>query len=60
VVTIRPLPRAEVDWRRLVPSVEDVAPYWRVLDGWRSEIRAPRLRSVIALFYDDPEFRLRY
>jgi len=60
VLAIRPLSRGEVDWRRLLPSVKDVAPYWSVLDGWRSDIRAPRLRGVIALFYDDPEFRSRY
>jgi len=60
VLAIRPLSRGEVDWRRLLPSVKDTAPYWRAIDGWRSEIRAPRLRSLIALFYDDPRFRARY
>jgi 3'-5' exoribonuclease len=60
VLAIRPLSRAEVDWRRLMPSVKEIAPYWRALDGWRSEIRAPRLRSLVALFYDDPHFRDRY
>jgi 3'-5' exoribonuclease len=60
VLTIRPLSPREVDWRQLMPSVKDTAPYWRVLDGWRTEIRAPRLRSLLALFYDDPRFRARY
>ena len=60
VLAIRPLSRGEVDWRRLLPSVNDIAPYWRAIDGWRSQIRAPRLRSLIALFYDDPQFRGRY
>ena len=60
VLAIRPLTRGEVDWRRLMPSVSDIAPYWRTIDGWRGEIRAPRLRSLIALFYDDPGFRARY
>jgi 3'-5' exoribonuclease len=60
VLAIRPLSRGEVDWRRLLPSVKDIMPYWRAIDGWRSEIRAPRLRSLIALFYDDPRFRTRY
>jgi 3'-5' exoribonuclease len=60
VLAIRPLSPGEVDWRRLMPSVKDTAPYWRVLDGWRSEIRAPRLRSLLALFYDDPRFRASY
>jgi 3'-5' exoribonuclease len=60
VITIRPLSRGEVDWRRLLPSVKAIAPYWHAIDGWRREIRAPRLRSLIALFYDDPQFRGRY
>jgi 3'-5' exoribonuclease len=60
VFAIRPLSRGEVDWRRLLHSVKDIAPYWRALDGWRSRIRAPRLRSLVALFYDDPQFRGRY
>jgi hypothetical protein len=42
VLAIRPLSRDDVDWRRLVPSANDVAPYWRALDRWRSDIRAPR------------------
>jgi 3'-5' exoribonuclease len=60
VLAIRPLSHGEVDWRQLMPSVKEIAPYWRLLDGWRSEIRAPRLRSLVALFYDDPRFRARY
>ena len=57
---IRQLSRGEVDWRRLLPAVADVAPYWHLVDEWRSRIRAPRLRGVIGLFYDDPEFRRNY
>lgn len=60
VLAIRPLLPGSVDWRRLLPAVKDIAPYWRLLDGWRAEVRAPRLRSLLALFYDDPEFRGRY
>ena len=60
VLAIRPLLPEDVDWRRMLPSVADVSPYWRLIDGWRSDMRAPRLRGVLALFYDDADFRNRY
>jgi 3'-5' exoribonuclease len=60
VLAIRPLVRADVDWRLLLPAVKDTAPCWRLLDGWRRAVRAPRLRGLLALFYDDPAFRTRY
>ena len=60
VLAIRPLPRGDVDWRRLLPAVKDTAPYWHLLDGWRSAVRGPGLRGLLALLYDDPEFRCRY
>ncbi|MGH7580735.1 MAG: hypothetical protein ACREM9_11225 [Gemmatimonadales bacterium] len=28
VLAIRPLPPEQVEWRRLLPCVEDIAPYW--------------------------------
>jgi 3'-5' exoribonuclease len=60
VWSIRALPREQVEWARLLPSVGDVEPYWRHLDGWRGAIAAPRLRQVLAVFYEDPEFRARF
>jgi 3'-5' exoribonuclease len=60
VNSIRALPRGAVDWRQLLPSVGDVAPYWDTLDRWRSEIRGPRLRRTLDLFYADSDFRGRY
>jgi len=60
VTSLRVLPRGTVDVRRLLPSVADPAPYWEVLDRWRGEIRGPRLRAVVGLFYDDPDFRDRF
>jgi 3'-5' exoribonuclease len=60
VSSIRVLPRGAVDWRQLLPSVGDVAPYWDTLDRWRSEIRGPRLRRTLDLFYADTDFRGRY
>jgi 3'-5' exoribonuclease len=60
VTSIRPLPRGSVAWRDLVPSIGDVTPWWERLDRWRAEVRRPRLAAVLALFYEDPEFRDRY
>ncbi|HXE56915.1 MAG TPA: HD domain-containing protein [Gemmatimonadales bacterium] len=60
VGSIRVLPRESVDWRELIPAVPDVSPYWERLDQWRREIRRPRLRATLDLFYEDAEFRRRY
>ncbi len=60
VDSLRLLPEASVDVRALLPSVGDVSRYWEVLDGWRREVRKPRLARVLALFYDDDDFRRRY
>jgi 3'-5' exoribonuclease len=60
VSSIRVLPKATTSWRDLMPSVGDVKPYWKKLDEWRAEIRGPRLRAILALFYEDPEFRRQY
>ncbi|MFL5494669.1 MAG: HD domain-containing protein [Gemmatimonadales bacterium] len=60
VTFIRVLPRGAVDWRQLLPSAGDVTPYWERLDAWRAEMNRPRLSRILALFYDDPDFRQRY
>jgi len=60
VSSIRVLPDGMVDPSRLLPSVGDVRRYWTYLDRLRSDIRGPRLRGVVDLFYEDPEFRRRY
>lgn len=60
VSSVRLLPPASVDVRALLPSVGDVTRYWETLDGWRREIAKPRLARVVALCYDDDEFRRRY
>ena len=60
VSTIHVLPRGSVNWRRLLPAVANIAPYWEALDRWRHDIRGPRLRHVLGLFFDDPAVRLRY
>lgn len=60
VTSLRILPKNMVNTRDLLPSISDPAPYWELLDRWRSEIRGPRLRAVLDLFYTDPEFREQY
>lgn len=60
VTSLRLLPAGSVDAAGLLPSVGDVAPYWEKLDAWRREIAKPRLAAVLALFYDEEDFRRRY
>ncbi len=59
VASIRPVPPAMVAWERLLPSVGEVAPWWKKVDEWRAELGEPWGRAV-ALFYGDPDFRARY
>jgi len=60
VSSIRVLPRATVDWELLVPGVGDPEPWWDALDKWRGDVSAPRLRAVLALFFQDEAFRNRF
>jgi len=60
VDSIRVLPRDQVDWRALMPSIGDVGRWWKRLDEWRGRVAGPRLARTLALFYDDPDFRSRY
>jgi 3'-5' exoribonuclease len=60
VTSVRVLPAGTVEPKRLLPSVGDVERYWTYLDRLRSEIKRTRLRGVLELFYEDPEFRERY
>lgn len=60
VSSVRVLPPGTIEPARLLPSVGDVARYWAYLDRLRREIRGPRLRTVLDLFYEDPDFRGRY
>jgi 3'-5' exoribonuclease len=52
--------RDEHRHRALLPSVGDVSRYWETLDGWRREIRRPRLARVLSLLFDDDTFRRRF
>jgi 3'-5' exoribonuclease len=60
VASVRVMPEGTVQPQQLLPSVGDVGRYWETLDAWRREIRKPRLARVLALFYDDDDFRRRY
>jgi 3'-5' exoribonuclease len=60
VNTIQTLPQECINWSEMLPSVGTVAPYWQALDGWRSQISAPRLKGALARFYEDESFRARY
>ncbi|MBI4421715.1 MAG: HD domain-containing protein [Gemmatimonadetes bacterium] len=60
VSSLRVLPKESVDVRSLLPSVGGVDRYWATLDHWRAEIRKSRLKRVVDLFYEDPDFRHRY
>lgn len=60
VTSIRVLPAGTLEPMRLLPSVGDVRRYWAYLDRLRSEIKGRRLRTVLDLFYEDPDFRRRY
>jgi 3'-5' exoribonuclease len=60
VSSLRLLPPASAELGQLLPSVGDVSRYWETLDGWRAELTKPRLAAVLALFYEDGDFRDRY
>lgn len=59
-VSVRLLPDGLADPAGLLPSVGAVDRYWETLDGWRRDLRKPRLAKVVSLFYDDDDFRRRY
>ena len=60
ISVIHPLPRGSVDQRDLLPSVGDVAGYWKQLDDWRAQVGGARLARTLGLFFDDADFRGRF
>ena len=60
VISLRVLPDGAVDVEALLPSVGPVDRYWEMLDAWRADVRKPRLKRVLDLFYDDADFRRDY
>ncbi|HWA16990.1 MAG TPA: HD domain-containing protein [Gemmatimonadales bacterium] len=57
---LEPLPPGAIRWDDLLPSVGDSAPWWRIIDTMRSQIQSPHLRSVLAIFFDDNDFRASF
>jgi 3'-5' exoribonuclease len=57
VVALRPVPTRSADLQRLLPSVGDVAPWWRLLERWRGEMKDGPWQRAGAAFFDDPDFR---
>ena len=60
VTSIEPIAPDRIEWRDLMPSIGEVTPWWALLDDWRNQVRGPRLRQTLALFYDDLGFRSRF
>lgn len=60
VASIEPIAPDRIEWRDLMPSIGEVTPWWALLDDWRNQVRGPRLRQTLALFYDDLGFRSRF
>jgi 3'-5' exoribonuclease len=58
---LRALPRESQPLDDFIPHVEESSEQlWDRLDKVRHEIRSDRLRAVLALFFDDEPFRLRF
>lgn len=57
VEAIRCVPHDLVDWRALLPALDNLDRCWAALDRWRGEIRSASLARIVGLFYDDPGFR---
>ena len=62
VTSIRILPKGSIDYSQLQPSITEAerARYWESIDKWLGEMKGPRLRATLGLFYDDADFRSRY
>lgn len=60
VESIRLLPPDKSPWELLLPSIGDPAPWWRLIDHWRSTIRGRRLAATLDLLFDDRTFRERF
>ena len=52
--------RRAADPAEFLPSIGDPARAGTGSTAWRAGIRGPRLSAVLALFYDDADFRRRY
>lgn len=58
---VRVMPRDSLDLSDFLPHItEDPTRLWDQLDRLRRDIASERLKKVLALFYDDEPFRLRF
>lgn len=60
IESLEPIPASIAPWPLLLPTVGDPAPWWRIIDMLRDGIQSPHLRSVVAIFFDDNDFRSRF
>lgn len=58
--SVRLLPPGSIPLEELVPSVGAVDRYWNFIDDVRERFSAPRLRSLVDLFFADDAFRVRF
>jgi 3'-5' exoribonuclease len=54
------LPSTPAIWGQLLPTAGDPAPYWRIIDTQRARIQSQHLQSLLAIFFDDNDFRDRF
>jgi 3'-5' exoribonuclease len=57
---LRVIPDELVDPRDFLPSIGDCTKLWDWIDRTRNEIRSPRLRRVVDLFFGDDAFRVQF
>ena len=58
---LRPLPLDGLAVDEFLPAIaDDAARLWRRLDRYRQSIRSGTLKCVLAFFFDDERFRLRF
>jgi 3'-5' exoribonuclease len=57
---VRVLPDSMFSIEQFLPSIGDPARFWDYLDREQAEITSRALRDVLALFFRDDQFRLRF
>lgn len=58
---LRTLPRDSYRLDDFLPRItQDTTELWEQLDGIRHKMRSERLKRIVALFFDDEPFRLRF
>lgn len=57
---LEPLVSSPALWRLLLPNVGDPAPWWRNIDTLRDRIQSPHLQKVLAIFFNDNNFRDKF